>query len=366
MIAGTFLGADTTLARNSDSTVQDLVTNNTLKTQLLGTNRIDNPNPADILAPQTEQDISKNTEANSFSSDRVNAVATAAGATSSTTASQSQAADLAIDDDTSEAAAKHFAQREASGTQQKSTSVFASDVSNLGQHNWISSVPTDAPIEASVVIPVPPPRTQIIKVQPVTRLPRVIKSNYIPSVSKIPTIRPTSTQTTFYPPTAYVNNGETEAPTELIYPLMNPARTTSRFGWRTHPLTGTRRFHSGIDIGAPSGTPVVATATGTVVSAGWNGGYGKAIVIQHNDTLQTLYGHLSEIAVQPGQQIIQGTVIGLVGSTGNSTGPHLHFETRTPGANGWVAVDPTQDIQYAIDNLRRSMPYAGKDTRQGL
>ncbi|PSB54831.1 M23 family metallopeptidase [Chamaesiphon polymorphus] len=367
VIAGAFFGADTTLARTSDSTVQDLVANNTLKTQLLGTNRIANPDPSHGQAPQTDQDLSQNAEVNSVSGDRSNTIATAAGATSSTSAAQAQATEFGIDDDHSEAAAKHFAETEAARNRHKSTSVFASDVSNLGQPHRISSVPTDAPAEASVVIPVPPPLTQIIKVQPVTRLPRVTKkSRYIPSVSAMPTLRPTGNQSTFYPPTAYVNNGETEARAELIYPLMNPARTTSRFGWRTHPLTGTRRFHSGIDIGAPSGTPVVATATGTVVSAGWNGGYGKAIVIQHNDTLQTLYGHLSEISVQPGQQITQGTVIGLVGSTGNSTGPHLHFETRSPGANGWVAVDPTPDIQYAIDNLRRSMPYAGKDNPQGL
>ena len=73
---------------------------------------------------------------------------------------------------------------------------------------------------------------------------------------------------------------------------------------------------------------MVATGAGTVISAGWNGGYGKAITIQHNDTQQTLYGHLSEISVQPGQQVEQGVVIGLVGSTGHSTGPHLHFEVR--------------------------------------
>lgn len=372
VIAGAFFGADTTLARTSDSTVQDLVANNTLKTQLLGTNRIANPDLSNIQAPQTNQDISKNAEANTVSGDRSNPVATVAVAALAATPAQQRLSHFGFDDDGGATAATNSADLDTPRDRHKSTSVFASDVSNLGQPHRISGVPTEALPEASVVIPVPPPRTQIIKVQPVTRLPRVTKSNYIPSVSAMPTLRPTSTQTTFYPPTASVNNGatenngETEARAELIYPLMNPARTTSRFGWRTHPLTGTRRFHSGIDIGAPSGTPVVATATGTVVSAGWNGGYGKAIVIQHNDTLQTLYGHLSEISVQPGQQITQGTVIGLVGSTGNSTGPHLHFETRSPGANGWVAVDPTPDIQYAIDNLRRSMPYAGKDTPQGL
>jgi murein DD-endopeptidase MepM/ murein hydrolase activator NlpD len=348
VIAGAFLSADAAIARTSDSTVQDLVANNTLKTQLLGANRIANPDLSTTSASQTDKEIGQNAE------------------TTSATTAQQPNSQFGYDDDSSAAAAKSLPDREKINPQSMAKNVFASDVANLGQNTRISAVPTEEPAEASVVIPVPPPRTQIIKVQPVTRLPRVTKSNYIPSVSSIPTVRPTGTRTSFSPPVAYENNGNPEAHAELIYPLMNPAPTTSRFGWRTHPLTGTRRFHSGIDIGAPSGTPVVATATGTVISAGWNGGYGKAIVIQHNDTQQTLYGHLSEISVQPGQQITQGTVIGLVGSTGNSTGPHLHFETRSPGANGWVAVDPTQDVQYAIDNLRRSMPYAGKETPQGL
>ena len=109
------------------------------------------------------------------------------------------------------------------------------------------------------------------------------------------------------------------------------------------------------------GAPVVATGSGTIVSAGWLGGYGKAIVIQHNGVQQTLYGHLSEVFVQPGQQIEQGTVIGRVGSSGNSTGPHLHFETRSATADGWIAVDPGAQVEYALDNLRRSMPFAQRE-----
>ena len=100
--------------------------------------------------------------------------------------------------------------------------------------------------------------------------------------------------------------------------------------------------------------------------AGWNGGYGKAVIIQHSDRQQTLYGHLSEVSVQAGQTIAQGTVIGLVGSTGNSTGPHLHFESRTPTAGAWTAIDPSQEIQYAVDSLRRSMPYARQDLPPGI
>ena len=130
-------------------------------------------------------------------------------------------------------------------------------------------------------------------------------------------------------------------------------------------MTGTRRFHSGVDIGAPMGAPVVATVSGTIVSAGWNGGYGKAIVIQHG-TQQTLYGHLSVISVQAGQSIDQGTIIGSVGSTGNSTGPHLHFEERVSTDRGWVAVDPGDEIKYALDVLKRSDPYAQKDLPAGI
>jgi murein DD-endopeptidase MepM/ murein hydrolase activator NlpD len=162
------------------------------------------------------------------------------------------------------------------------------------------------------------------------------------------------------------DGGMPNSATVAIYPLLNPAPVTSKFGWRTHPLTGKRRFHAGVDIGAPMGAPVVATGSGTVVSAGWKAGYGKTIVIQHNGVQQTLYGHLSEISVASGQSIAQGTVIGLVGSTGNSTGPHLHFETRTSNADGWVAVDPIADVNYAMDSLKRSMPYVRKDVPPGL
>jgi murein DD-endopeptidase MepM/ murein hydrolase activator NlpD len=237
------------------------------------------------------------------------------------------------------------------------TDVFMSDVAKVPGFSYeVSGLPAEVPSDASVEIPVPPPLTQIIKGKPVPQPLPVVK------------IAPTSTATPTQPvkpiPAA---NGINQSPIASIYPLTNPAPITSRFGWRTHPLTGNRRFHSGLDIGAPAGSPVVATGDGTVISAGWNGGYGKAIIIQHSDTQQTLYGHLSEISVQAGQTIAQGTVIGLVGSTGNSTGPHLHFESRMPNVAGvWSAVDPTQEIKYAVDTLRRSMPYARKDLPPGI
>jgi murein DD-endopeptidase MepM/ murein hydrolase activator NlpD len=369
VIAGAFLSTEAALGQNSHSNVQNLVANNTLKPQLLGVNQIANPDDVNSQAPETGKQLSKDARNQTFSEEQHQPITTLALATSATTPTEQRHSPFGYDDDRGTPIPTTLASRQTISRPAQSTT-FSSDVNNLQPNVKVSGVPTSAITEPAVEIFVPQPRTQLIKVQPVTRLPRVINTSVIPTVTAIPTLRPTGNLTPFVQPaqstTAYVNNGAPGSNAELIYPLMNPARITSRFGWRTHPLTGTRRFHSGLDIGAPSGTPVVAAASGTVVSAGWNGGYGKAVVIQHNDTQQTLYGHLSEISVQPGQQIAQGTVLGLVGSTGNSTGPHLHFEARSPGATGWVAVDPTQEIQYAVDNLRRSMPYARKELPQGL
>jgi murein DD-endopeptidase MepM/ murein hydrolase activator NlpD len=202
----------------------------------------------------------------------------------------------------------------------------------------------------------------------VSQLPKVNAGANVPTVKPLPSVTPTAnTGRAIATPTATNNTGAAGyISANLIYPLSSPAPTTSRFGWRTHPITGSRRFHSGVDIGAPMGAPVVAAATGTVVTSGWLGGYGKTIVIQHNGVQQTLYGHLSEIFVQKGQTIEQGTVIGRVGSTGNSTGPHLHFESRVSTNDGWVAVDPGEDIKYALENLRQAMPTAQRDLPAGF
>ncbi len=219
---------------------------------------------------------------------------------------------------------------------------------------------TPSPSPYSVQVVTPAPRTQRIEVPSVAQLPKVSESRLVPQVTAIPSVRPAAA----LPSTAvaFINPGTNETGLPLIYPLSSPAPQTSSYGWRTHPITGSRRFHSGIYIGAPMGAPVVAAGSGTIVSAGWFGGYGKAIVIQHNGIQQTLYGHLSEVFVQPGQRIEQGMIIGRVGSTGNSTGPHLHFESRVATADGWVAIDPAQEMKYALDNLRRSMPaFAQRD-----
>jgi murein DD-endopeptidase MepM/ murein hydrolase activator NlpD len=127
----------------------------------------------------------------------------------------------------------------------------------------------------------------------------------------------------------------------LIFPLIGSAVITSPFGWRLHPILGSWIMHSGRDFAAPEGTPVVAALAGRVVSSGDAGGYGLAVELEHGQPLRrTLYGHLSEVYVREGDSVRQGEVIGRVGSTGLSTGPHLHFELRLPQDGGWVATDP--------------------------
>jgi murein DD-endopeptidase MepM/ murein hydrolase activator NlpD len=127
----------------------------------------------------------------------------------------------------------------------------------------------------------------------------------------------------------------------LLFPLIGSAVTSSGFGWRLHPILGSWLMHAGRDLAAPEGTPVVAALSGRVVSSGLAGGYGLAVEVEHDrPRRRTLYGHLSELYVKEGEMVRQGEVIGRVGSTGLSTGPHLHFELRQPSDGGWVAVDP--------------------------
>ena len=114
----------------------------------------------------------------------------------------------------------------------------------------------------------------------------------------------------------------------MMWPVSGPI--TSPFGWRTSPFGGSE-FHTGIDIGVPYGTPIHAADGGNVVWAQWMGGYGNAVVIDHGGGLSTLYGHQSSLNVSVGQGVTRGQVIGYVGSTGMSTGPHLHFEVRLNG-----------------------------------
>ncbi|HVW87661.1 MAG TPA: M23 family metallopeptidase, partial [Bryobacteraceae bacterium] len=100
------------------------------------------------------------------------------------------------------------------------------------------------------------------------------------------------------------------------------------YGHRSDPFSGEGAMHTGIDISAPMGTPVKATADGIVMHASWNSGYGRCVIVDHGNGYYTLYGHLSRIDVIDGQEIRQGEVVGRVGTTGRSTGPHLHYEVR--------------------------------------
>ncbi|MBD2595616.1 peptidoglycan DD-metalloendopeptidase family protein [Nostoc spongiaeforme FACHB-130] len=115
----------------------------------------------------------------------------------------------------------------------------------------------------------------------------------------------------------------------FAYPSNAP--TSSPFGWRVHPILGYRRFHAGLDFAASYGSTIRAADSGTVIFAGWYGGYGRAVIIDHGNGLTTLYGHSSELFVSEGQGVQRGQAIAAVGSTGFSTGPHLHFEVRRRG-----------------------------------
>ncbi|MBW4630781.1 MAG: peptidoglycan DD-metalloendopeptidase family protein [Iphinoe sp. HA4291-MV1] len=120
----------------------------------------------------------------------------------------------------------------------------------------------------------------------------------------------------------------------FAYPIK--ASTSSPFGWRIHPIVGERRFHTGLDFAADYGSTIRAADTGTVIFAGWYGGYGKSVIINHGNGMTTLYGHTSELYISEGQKVKRGQPIAAVGSTGLSTGPHLHFEVRRNG----TPVDP--------------------------
>ncbi len=128
-------------------------------------------------------------------------------------------------------------------------------------------------------------------------------------------------------------------PSAFAWPASGPI--TSPFGMRVHPVTGAFKMHTGIDIGAPMGATITATAAGRVIFAGWEGGYGNTIIIDHGGQTSSLYGHCSQIFVSENQDVQRGQAIGAVGATGDATGPHLHFEIRING----VAVDPTSRLR---------------------
>jgi murein DD-endopeptidase MepM/ murein hydrolase activator NlpD len=135
-------------------------------------------------------------------------------------------------------------------------------------------------------------------------------------------------------------------PGAISVPSSKPVSTatyTSGYGVRSDPFRGAAAMHAGIDLAAPSGTPIYATADGVVDRAEWSGGYGNLVEIDHGKGLQTRFGHLSRILVHPGDRVTRGQVIALMGSTGRSTGSHLHYEVRIDGH----AVNPVPFLQSA-------------------
>jgi murein DD-endopeptidase MepM/ murein hydrolase activator NlpD len=182
------------------------------------------------------------------------------------------------------------------------------------------------------------------------------------SVYDLQASTPTPSARNFYNltvrPPARLSNGNIN----LLFPLSIPAAITSAFGWRVHPIAGEMRFHSGTDIGAPEGTPVLAAFDGKVEIADFVGGYGLTVVLHHNKgTEQTLYAHLSELFVKPGETVKQGEAIGRVGSTGMSTGPHLHFEFRKLTQEGWVVMDAGSALEQALAQMLHSIQVAQVD-----
>lgn len=127
----------------------------------------------------------------------------------------------------------------------------------------------------------------------------------------------------------------------FMWPVPASSRITSQYGYRIHPVYKTKKFHSGIDIGAPYGVDILAAADGTVTLATTNGGYGKCVIINHGSGITTLYGHNSTLLVSVGNKVTKGQVIAKAGSTGVSTGPHLHFEVRVNGST----TDPMQYLR---------------------
>ena len=141
----------------------------------------------------------------------------------------------------------------------------------------------------------------------------------------------------------------------MSVPSMKPVANlefTSLYGVRSDPFRGTAAMHAGVDIPGPIGTPIFATADGVVGRSGWVGGYGNLVELEHGKGLQTRYGHLSRLLVAPGTRVTRGQVIGMMGSTGRSTGSHLHYEVRMDGQ----AVNPVpylDSVKYAANMQQR-------------
>ena len=150
-------------------------------------------------------------------------------------------------------------------------------------------------------------------------------------------------------------NGGVSIPS--LIPVNSPRMMSSGFGLRVHPVLGGVRAHKGIDLPASTGTPIHASADGIVAKADWLGGYGLLVELEHGAAMETRYGHMSRIAVAEGQHVRKGDVIGYVGSTGRSTGPHLHYEVRIAGE----AVNPIPYMQTVVPGAATDTVLASND-----
>lgn len=151
-------------------------------------------------------------------------------------------------------------------------------------------------------------------------------------------------RTSVVPGLTGITSGPVAIPGTVSIPSLMPVEVgmlRSGFGMREHPVLGGRRAHKGVDLAAPSGTPIYASADGIVSKAEWFSSYGLYVSLEHGGDIQTRYGHMSRLNVYNGQQVHKGDLIGYVGSTGRSTGPHLHYEVRVAGA----AVNPLPYMQ---------------------
>jgi murein DD-endopeptidase MepM/ murein hydrolase activator NlpD len=149
--------------------------------------------------------------------------------------------------------------------------------------------------------------------------------------------------------TSYFDDDGQSARRGFLKSPLKYANITSKFGARRHPVLGYNRMHRGVDYGAPTGTPIWAVGDGQVKLAGWHGGCGKTVILRHRNGLETVYCHLSGIAVSTGKPVSQKQIIGYVGTTGLSTGPHLHYEVKRGGQH----VNPLQ-LQIPRDHPIRS------------
>jgi murein DD-endopeptidase MepM/ murein hydrolase activator NlpD len=209
-----------------------------------------------------------------------------------------------------------------------------------------SALPNAAPVPvaaAALSAPAAPPAPPA-EFAPSAEFAPTAESVLAPPRLRVPLTLPTTLHAT-----SAASATPVHAPAAVALHLPVRGRISSQFGWRNDPLHGGQRQHGGLDIAAARGTPIVAAAAGKVVFAGRRGGYGNLVEIEHADGRRTRYAHAEKLLVTPGEQVEPGQVVATVGSTGRSTGPHVHFEVREHGAK----VNPLAAVAKDSSTKRR-------------